>query len=79
MSNSFNLVKEEQKAFSKVMKELKNSTYANLCWWCKKQRATKLLKVSPKRVKPACCICYEMMTIKPEIKKPKLHPIFEIP
>lgn len=55
-----------------MTKIIYTGTVASRCHWCKDYGKVKFLKVSPKKSKPACLRCYNMMTMKPEIKLDEL-------
>jgi len=51
-----------------MKKIIENYTYAVQCFWCHGSGPVKYLKISPKKEKPACLFCYNMMVQKPEFK-----------
>jgi hypothetical protein len=54
--------------------KISRGTTPNKCYWCKKYGEVKFIKVTPKKEKPACLTCHEMMTTKPD--QLEIHPIF---
>ena len=50
---------------------IERTTVANVkkCNWCKEVGRYKMLKITPKKSKPACLSCYQMMVQKPPLSQ----------